>query len=622
MQALPTGWGTVFAGPHQTEYKFVIDGVEYTGADVKGTPVISKPLLDKPAIGRCCTASAKLTIYPKADIPRAASVDAYCRLRSLSAATVTDWLPQGKFYITQRNGKNPQELSCLDAMIKAGVMYQDKTAFDQWPQAMADVVDDIADIMGVTVDSRTEIQTGADYVVDYPNEDVLISEVLGMIAAAHGGNWIITEAGALRLVVLADPSVVAEQDIGKEHTGFKLRGKVREITRVTLTDGAGNEFTAGDDTGTELSVRCDYATQAIADRLCDDDGNPASVLYGTQFRPYTLTGAYLDPAVELGDTIAVTDRGGTSYTVVAESIELRCTVSATCNLSTATEDETGDEFPYISARDLTLKRSVRTDATYFGNRINRSEGFVSERVVNGNAVARLTANANTFSMQVLENGAWVDRIYFDAATGKYVIAGEVKVQSVSDLETDLATSGATVINGGNITTGTINASKVTINNINASKITTGTLSADRIDVDSLHIKKLYFDHDSNPAITAAVFDTYYETVNSQNTLGVIIGLNKIYGSPTGVSWSLPKKVHIYGDAVQITNNYSTRSEDGIIFQQGTSPPLISAPNYSAYLKTLSFNPITTYLSIPYANALYVNSGHLYFYNGSSSTMLA
>ena len=616
MQTLPTGWGTVFAGPHQTEYKFIIDGVEYTGADVKGTPVISKPLLDKPAIGRCCTASAKLTIYPKGIIPQAATINAYCRLRSLSSATVTDWIPQGTFFISQRSGKNPQELSCLDAMIKAGVTYLDKTAFDTWPQPMADVVDDIADIMGITVDPRTEILTGSDYSVDYPNEDVLISEILGMIAAAHGGNWIITEAGALRLIPLADPAVISVQDLAKEHTGLTLRGKTRTITRATLTDDAGNEFTAGDDTGTELSVRCDYATQAIVNRLCAAESDPASVLYGVQFMPYTLTGAYLDPAVELGDTIAVTDRGGTSYMIVVNSVELRCTVSATCNLSAATGDETEDEFPYITARDLTLKRSVRTDSSYFGNRINRSEGFVSERIVNGTPVARMIANASTFAMQVFENNAWTDRIYFDAATGKYVIAGEVKVQGVSDLETDLATAGTTTINGGNITTGTINASQVTINNINASKITTGTLAAARIDVDSLHIKKLYF---NKSGVTASVFDSYQETIAGQNTLGVVIGLNQIYDSPTGITFSLPKKVHIYGDSVQFTNNTSARSEDGIIFSQSLS--LINAKGYHMCLRAVYFEDETRFqTSFPYC-FLFVTDSHLYFWNGSTSIMV-
>ena len=56
--------------------------------------------------------------------------------------------------------------------------------------------------------------------------------------------------------------------------------------------------------------------------------------------------------------------------------------------------------------------------------------------------------------------------------------------------TNLATAGQTVINGGNITTGTIDASVVTVDNINASNISSGTLSAARIAAGSLAIGKL------------------------------------------------------------------------------------------------------------------------------------
>jgi hypothetical protein len=75
--------------------------------------------------------------------------------------------------------------------------------------------------------------------------------------------------------------------------------------------------------------------------------------------------------------------------------------------------------------------------------------------------------------------------------------------SYADLSS-LATSGATIINGSNIITGTISAARIqsgvfvsgtqlsssgqTI--INGSNITTGTISADRIDVDNLTVKKL------------------------------------------------------------------------------------------------------------------------------------
>lgn len=489
MQTTPANWGSIFAAPHKTEYRFVVNGVSYQGSDLKDTPVIKKPLLDKPALGRCCTGSAQFKIYPKGDIPKAATVDAYCRLRSADGNTVTSWLPQGKFYISTRSGKDVLQLNCLDRMIKAGTTYLDKTAFTTWPQTMAAVLNEICSIMGVTLDPRTEIKTGSGYSVDYPNEDTLISEILSGIAAAHGGNFIFTESGKLRLVVLASPAGDAAQILGKAHKGFTERGKLQTISRVILTDDADNQFTAGDDTGLTISAKCNYATQAIASTLCSAGGIPiengcatipgasfakgllripsgtvskgkidlvtASTLYGVTYQPYTLTNAYLDPAIELGDTISVTDRKGTVRKVIAYSITMNCTISGTCALAASIDGETEDEYPYITMQQLTMSRTLKTNQTYFGNRINRKEGFVSELLVNDVVQARMTANASIFSMQSRENGSWVDRIYFDNATGKYVITGDVTVQGLATFEQNLSTSGATIINGGNITTGVI-----------------------------------------------------------------------------------------------------------------------------------------------------------------------
>lgn len=489
MQTKPASWGSIFSAPHKTEYRYDIDGVSYYRGDCKEPPIIKKPLMDKPAIGRCCTGSLQLKVFPKSTIPKAATVNAYCRLRDSETDAVTEWIPQGKFYVTQRKGKNVLTLTCADRMIKAGQTYLDKTAFTTWPQPMTAVLSEICSLMEVTLDSRTVIKTGADYQVDYPNEDTLISEILRNIAAAHGGNWIMTESGKLRLIVLSSPSGVASQVLEKEHGGLEELGKLRKVSRVILTDSANNEFTAGNDSDLIISAGCEYATQAIANNLCAESSisiengclvvpgasmsngklnisagaitngclsvNTASVLYGVTYQPYSVAGAYLDPAIELGDTISIRARDGTEYRVVVFSLDMNCTISATCSLSASIDDETEDEYPYITMQELSLSRSVKTNQTYYGNRINRSEGFVSELLVNGAAQARLTANASVFSMQSKNNGAWVDRIYFDPISGKYVITGDVTVQGLANFENSLAQNGSTVINGGNISTGII-----------------------------------------------------------------------------------------------------------------------------------------------------------------------
>lgn len=495
MQTRPSNWSALFAAPHKTEYRFVIDGVTFDGGSVQGTPTITKPLLDKPALGRVCTGSVSVTLHPgNTEIPKAATVNPYCRLCSADGNTVTDWIPLGKYFISTRSGTDPLTLSCLDGMIKAGTTYRDKTAIEEWPAPMQDVLDEISEIMGMPIDTRTVINTGTDYVVPYPNDDTLISEILGMIGAAHGANWIATESGALRMIVFASPLEQAHQVLGKSHGGFQARGKRRTVTKVILTDSAKNEFESGDDTGMALSVMCECATQSIAANLCTPAGSSVangcvdivnatiargqiafgygslsngllilpsdSVLYGVTYDPYTLSGAYLDPCVELGDTLSVTDRAGTVHRVIVQSIKMNCTVACTSALSASIDGETEDEYPYMTMQELTISRTIRSDQTYYGNRLTRTEGFVSDLLVNGEATARLTANASVFSMQTRVDGQWVDRIYFDNATGKYVISADVTMTGVVTLNA-LSEEGQSVINGANITTGSLSANKIT-----------------------------------------------------------------------------------------------------------------------------------------------------------------
>ena len=494
MQNVSAQWNALFNAPHKTEYRFDINGVPYYGKDVKDTPVILKPLLDVPAIGRVCTGSLKLTIYPQSqDIPKAATVDAYCRLYSADGSTTSEWIPQGKYFVYNRSGKKAIVLNCLDRMVKAGTTYLDKSGIVNWPAPMQTVVSEICRIMDVTLDSRSVIKSGAPYYVDYPNEDTLISEVLSNIAAAHGGNWIVTESGQLRLIPLASPASTPVQDLGKTHRGYTTKGNRQTVSRIILTDSAENEFVSGDETGLTISAKCDYATQATANLLCSPfncsiDNNvlrvtgatydagaldissataiggtltvfSKSAMYGIVCDSYTVEGAYISPAVELGDTIDVTDRENTVHRVVVQSVTMNCTVACTCTLSAGSEGETENEFPYISRQEMELSRSVKTNQTYFGNKINRSEGFVSELLVNGVAQARLVANASTFKMSAFKNGEWVDGIYFDPVEGKYVITGDVIINGIVTFN-DLEQSGSTIINGDNIKTGTIKAERI------------------------------------------------------------------------------------------------------------------------------------------------------------------
>ena len=478
MQNKPSGWADLFSKSHKTEYKFTIAGVDYTKSSIQGTPIITKPFMDSLCIGRCCSGTLSFQIRPISGktIPKAAAVIAYCRLISPDGKTVTDWVEQGHYYISSRK-QNGAVLSlvCRDNMVKAGVPYIDNTAFTSWPITMSQAVAEITSVMGIEIDPRTTILTGKDYVVSYPN-DLLMSEVLAMIAAAHGGNFVITETGKLRLVTLspilyANASngeldipdgaeiqinngeytvITADSNIKTAYSKYESLSSAQIITRITLEDDAGNKFSAGDNTGAEISVKCTYVTQAIANTL----GSPGTgSLYGIVYDPYSIDGAYIDPCMEVGDKFQFTNKGVDMIRCVG-SMDIRCNVSFNADISCRAEVDDEDEIPYVNARDLQASRYIRTDQMYHGNRIDRVNGFTSEYMVNNQVAARLIANSNVFSMQRVVDGSWQDCIYFDAATQKYVITGDVTIKGVVTAES-LSGVGTTTINGSNITTGVL-----------------------------------------------------------------------------------------------------------------------------------------------------------------------
>lgn len=84
-------------------------------------------------------------------------------------------------------------------MRKADVVWDPDQSLN-FPMTMPDAVNIFCQLMGVELDSRTVLNSS--YTIDYPANDYTIRNELCFIAAAHGGNWIITDAGELLLIPL------------------------------------------------------------------------------------------------------------------------------------------------------------------------------------------------------------------------------------------------------------------------------------------------------------------------------------------------------------------------------------------------------------------------------------
>lgn len=95
--------------------------------------------------------------------------------------------------------------------------------------------------------------------------------------------------------------------------------------------------------------------------------------------------------------------------------------------------------------------------------------------------------------------------------------GFVKFTNLSQVNT------ATIINGGNITTGTIDASKATITNINATNIKTGNLNANRINGGTLNCNNITVTNLSANSITTGTLDANKAKITNINASNISTG---------------------------------------------------------------------------------------------------
>lgn len=212
---------------HTQEVKVDIAGVEY-GQGRLVTCSTSGGEFDAMTTGNCAARKIELSVRPLGRVPRMAEIKVYMRL-SLGAET-SEWMPNGIFYVDTRETDKDTGLLTLygfDAMMKSAAVWLDPTIdAGEWPMSQRAAVEDISRRMGVRVDPRTSIAPS--YKVEYPN-DYTMQEILGFIAAANCGNWIMTGDGKLLLVPLGGIPMETNFLVDSRDGGAILMGDVRLI---------------------------------------------------------------------------------------------------------------------------------------------------------------------------------------------------------------------------------------------------------------------------------------------------------------------------------------------------------------------------------------------------------
>lgn len=205
MQQTSALYKSIVDGEHYFETKISIDGNELTEDKIlslsKDRPGMTG---NTPTVGGAVCATFQVTIInPAFEIPERAEIKVYVRARD--ATRTGEWLPAGTYYIDTRargatdSGIDTLTINAFDSMIKTE---QDYPATNHvWPYPDKDVVAEIAQIIGVDVDSRTYEHLNAEYMVELPT-GYTIREKLEHIAAANCGNFVITAENKLLFVPL------------------------------------------------------------------------------------------------------------------------------------------------------------------------------------------------------------------------------------------------------------------------------------------------------------------------------------------------------------------------------------------------------------------------------------
>lgn len=159
---------------------------------------------DTPSVGGC--PSGEITVEmlkPSESIPRQAKLVPQIRLTD--GVRYSEWISKGVYFVDTRaisgegTGIETMTLHGYDPMLKSEQDYPESKL--DWPAADIDVAREIAAFIGVPIDQRTISAMTHGYAVQYPG-DYSCRETLGFIAAMYGGNFIMSDIGELRLVVL------------------------------------------------------------------------------------------------------------------------------------------------------------------------------------------------------------------------------------------------------------------------------------------------------------------------------------------------------------------------------------------------------------------------------------
>lgn len=186
-----------------------------------------------------------------------------------------------------------------------------------------------------------------------------------------------------------DKSYIGDAVLGQ----FSSPQQMQSWSRVTIQVDDNTSYTAGTDTGRELTLSNPWGTQQMAEDIL-------ARIRGSGYQPYSAEQALLDPAAELGDAVEVRGIYGGLY---SRTRKLEKLYSAT--VAAPSDEEINHEYPYKSAQTRSVERKFKQTTASLNILSDRIQAEVEEREKDSTAIrARLEIQAGQIAARVEKTG--------------------------------------------------------------------------------------------------------------------------------------------------------------------------------------------------------------------------
>lgn len=399
MLTKPSAWdylknkkGSVYA------YRITIGEDKYTSLNdiEEGSLKLSRTVFSSSAfIGNtpCATLECCLRLGERT-IPKGADLKVEIQVKNGSSTSGPAPIGVFKIHRRQEYSDGWVKLTCRDKMQRANQGYfQEDVVEDEWPKSMKTVIEETVTRVGVTLDSRTVIQEGEDWVVT-PPVDKSIRAVWGEIAAAHGGNFIITPNDTLLLVVPKTTTPSVELECGEDN--YELLGEPIEIDMVTLNINSQTGFSSGESGDTDIEADCPYANKIIVDYA-------KQALSGQLYTPIKLSNVWIDPLMEVQDSYTISGLDGIQS--LCSSLEIEYQIICSAKISAIAMGETESEYGF---EDTPVNQLKTQSSRLVGEAL---EGLSQEDIFN-----KLTDQGKAQGIYIQDGQLYINASYIQSGT--------------------------------------------------------------------------------------------------------------------------------------------------------------------------------------------------------------